>query len=1456
MSGIRPSPAPAPKPRPVATPTNDPTPAAKDQTPAAKGKTSGAKGNTASAKNTPAVRPTPNPRPGPVPTGPVTVPTAATLAADLAKQIRNEVKEFRAGQTSWSSLDRLRRQAAALKPNQIADPALNSTLRAASEQIEQQGRSLGDNDGGDAVKLLKSSILDAQAGRIGHPELTRTLELVKTSRERHQNHWEPGAIANVVQLEEAARTKTLPLLSGRDERVARELTEAQRTWQRSASQADLNALLKKRDAASELLSDNLADPARSPALGVAVRSADMALARARVKQVDAALTDALKTGQVFMSSAERDKLNNTLAEATSVRRVAGLPPTPAMFEARTALLSVPSAPRVGAVRFSDIDPDGDGKLGATYVGVQNTDGSVVQTRVRMRETHVGEGKWERDYEAQGVFWRSADGKSISERPGRTYLLRAEDGSRIQHPDKAKEQAQAVERAQTLIKNGAITTSDAKPGAAASTTYSVTDPRNDGRFESEKVMLTKGVGQLGNRNLSELRGLLERNIAPHAQRYLDSSNTLIERNGTDLVKYFGTDLENTVGVSMNLAPNRVPVPGGGPQSLYSGEAAAAIAPVADALRRAGGDAPSVRPLPVYLRVSDTQMAHVPLFRVKGGDGYERLVDNVGSTYESFDDWKRSNQLGAVDVFVPSGGRMKAEGGRVQFEAFDNRRFDNAALPVIKGGVYAVGATLGVVSLVPTGGTSSPIVAGVLGGVSAFSFFDGAATLTDMARHGESLSLGNPKARTAVLDTFAGALGGFSAIRTGSKALGLASGGADVLQLGNAGHQLATDFSKMSAGDRALAGAQMMFWLAMSGKSLGRGAHSRYDYDALGRAMTAPPANSSPRTNDRVSNGIQPFKRPPESNAIKRFNPPDTADPVLAGRGAPNKPLTPDQVFPPPPRTKQAVSSVGNSGDASPPVNPPRVPDKLPAVNPTGTGPTSMTGAPGNAAPNSGETPNTTNTPLQPDSPIVPRAADGSGSQITPTPSPAAPSVDRNAGVISPQSAPDGVNAYGFVNLIGGVQSAAGTRSVPQVPALDPGSGYVGIVSSPPDGPVRIAWTPGFGAQINGRPAPDQASKRSTPHAEQLKRFFDKQDPQFHAGFYAEYLPDGKVLLTAKSGQLNATLTRIGEHTFRRAGYMDAEFGPSTYYFTDPRALDTLAQLVANGTGRTVVIGPHVDPSLSSRIGTEVTPEAPQPSLTYLPLTAAQKVHTVPGVGFSPSENQAKVFSAQMHVTTIQLAPLVRSGRVDGDQLWQLLTESRAAIARGLDASNADYFALDRMGGKWREAGYGDRQIVTYLQGDPRYQPWIARLPSMAPSDPRSPLESGGTLIETVDDEQIRLTTYESSGSRGSSTPWARIRSPTPSELPVIWAKVEPLMQRALSAGGDDEALRHLAEAHWWMAHACRNARGSAAVADAWVRTVAAARGMSLSEWNTVPDLEALFSTRQDFVRRYPSMFAAR
>ena len=757
-------------------------------------------------------------------------------ATELSAQIRRAIDGFQSGRTGWKALEALGRQAASMASKGLGDTAAGRALRAEAARIPQLQRSLGDDTGWDAVLLLKSSIRGAQEGRVGHPELARTLELVRGLQERRGHHWEPGARTNLAQLEHAARNRTLPLLTSRDERTTRALHDAQGAWQRSGSSADHQTLLTRRTEASALLRDDLADPARRPGLEAAVRAADVALARGRVTHAEDATRRALDAFREAPDSARRSELNHRLAEARSARRAGGLPADSPVTNAAASALAV--LPPAGATRHRDLDPDGpDGPLGATYAGVRQPDGSLLQTRVRLRETHLGDGRWEQSFEAHGVTWRSADGKRYSERPGRSYVLRAADGGPLATP------AEAVARARELLGNGAITTRNAPSSQAQRPNHETGRPTGGG-FESQQVALPGGVDRLGNRNLSELRGLLDQSVGPAVQRYLAGGNSLIRLRGTDV--------ENYAGVAMNLAPNVVPVPGGGPQVLFADRPAQAIAPVAAALRRAGGDAPQVRALPVFLRVDDTRMAQVPLFRVGAGDGRERLVDHEGRTYGSLDEWKRSNTLGALDVFVPRGARMQGAQGKVLLDAFDNRRFDNAALPVIRGGVAIVGAGAGVAAMIGSGGTAAPIV---LGAASVFSAADGSARLHDRAAHGQTLGLGDETARMAWLDVAAGALGagaigtgiaagarGAGAMGSASRLLGRASDVADLLQLGEGGRQFARDYGEMKPGERAVAGAQLLFWGAMFGASLRSGAHSRFDLDALDRSMAARPPGS--------------------------------------------------------------------------------------------------------------------------------------------------------------------------------------------------------------------------------------------------------------------------------------------------------------------------------------------------------------------------------------------------------------------------------------------------------------------------------------------------------------------------------------------------------------------------------------------------------------------------------------
>jgi hypothetical protein len=418
---------------------------------------------------------------------------------------------------------------------------------------------------------------------------------------------------------------------------------------------------------------------------------------------------------------------------------------------------------------------------------------------------------------------------------------------------------------------------------------VLDGTNDGRFATQSLIVPGGIKHLGNRWLAGFREVLDAQVAPDAQRYLKAGNALIGLRGTDL--------QNYVGVAMGLAPNVLPVRGAGNQLLYQGEALQAIGTVSDAIRAAGGTQPQVRAVPVYLRVADDKMAKTNIFRVQGRDGHERIVDNVGRTYESLQKWKQGNQLGAVDVFMPQGGRLQGRDGQVVLEAFNNRRFDNTALPVLRGGVAILGAGAGVAVMLGSGGAAAPLV---MAGGAVLSVVDSGATLADRARHGQTLALTDQQARAAWLDLGAGLLGA-GAIGTGSKVLARASDLADLLTLGNGVRDLRSEWDKLGPGERVLAGAQLAFWASMLGASQFRGGRfnldqlqarnggggggdagtrGRTDADAGTSAQGTRGAGSSPST-PATPPGERPF-RPGEQRPVGRTSPPSQGQPPVDPR----------------------------------------------------------------------------------------------------------------------------------------------------------------------------------------------------------------------------------------------------------------------------------------------------------------------------------------------------------------------------------------------------------------------------------------------------------------------------------------------------------------------------------------------------------------------------------------------
>ncbi|WP_284427998.1 XopAH/AvrB family type III secretion system effector, partial [Acidovorax sp. SUPP1855] len=91
-----------------------------------------------------------------------------------------------------------------------------------------------------------------------------------------------------------------------------------------------------------------------------------------------------------------------------------------------------------------------------------------------------------------------------------------------------------------------------------------------------------------------------------------------------------------------------------------------------------------------------------------------------------------------------------------------------------------------------------------------------------------------------------------------------------------------------------------------------------------------------------------------------------------------------------------------------------------------------------------------------------------------------------------------------------------------------------------------------------------------------------------------------------------------------------------------------------------------------------------------------------------------------------------------------------------------------------------------------------------------------------------------------------------DVPRIMEHAESLYSLALDPDIEDgQALQVMGELHWWLAHAMPDVRGSAAKAELSVRSIAQARGMDLLPFpqGFVPDLEAMTTTRFDFVNQY-------
>ena len=333
-----------------------------------------------------------------------------------------------------------------------------------------------------------------------------------------------------------------------------------------------------------------------------------------------------------------------------------------------------------------------------------------------------------------------------------------------------------------------------------------------------------------------------------------SRDFLELRGDAPVELAGTNLDNTVGFAMGFPPQGIPAnetaeqrkaredaAARGEHSYYQGEPAeSATKPVIDQIRAVGGPNAQVTVLPIQYSSGDTGPVDLSLFRVKDASGQDRYVDNIGRRYDSFDDWKKNNQLPSGNVTYPKDGHLTADpAGGVQLQSgntpktvdtFGEHVTQIADKAALVGGIIAGGAIL-----IGSGGTAAPIV---LGAASAWGALRAGESLVDRGQHGQSLNpITDAGARSDWLALGANVLGvagaGTTAIasrlaRNGSALspaaataagyLNVSAAGADGLAAADAGYTLASRWDQLSGGERAQLALSMGFW----GVSAGRGA----------------------------------------------------------------------------------------------------------------------------------------------------------------------------------------------------------------------------------------------------------------------------------------------------------------------------------------------------------------------------------------------------------------------------------------------------------------------------------------------------------------------------------------------------------------------------------------------------------------------------------------------------------
>lgn len=324
---------------------------------------------------------------------------------------------------------------------------------------------------------------------------------------------------------------------------------------------------------------------------------------------------------------------------------------------------------------------------------------------------------------------------------------------------------------------------------------------------------------------------------------------------------GVDLVNEVGMAMNIMPNNPPQNAdqearmnAGTWEFYTGAERDAIRPVEEAIRNVGGENARVTALPVMLDSAETGLVQVPLFRVEGTDGREHFVDNIGRTYDSFNDWKDNNKLPAGRISYPPDGHLTAgAGGRPAIVTENSHAvkdtFWEHAKPWVDGAALVGGVVVAGALIVGTGGAATPFVIGAGAAISTYGAAQAGSELYDRASHGQSLSLADAEARSAWIGLGSNVVGvaalgasarlaaaGARGATVTSNAVNLARGlniaaqYTDTAAIADLGYNLANNWERMTPQQRMMAVGQMAFWGGMMGHNVRQAGGVRNLYGA--------------------------------------------------------------------------------------------------------------------------------------------------------------------------------------------------------------------------------------------------------------------------------------------------------------------------------------------------------------------------------------------------------------------------------------------------------------------------------------------------------------------------------------------------------------------------------------------------------------------------------------------------